>query len=509
MKRFRESIESLIVETSTNLAPDVRHALAAAQAREPVGSRSAIALQTIAQNVDMACERCGALCQDTGMLTFEVKAPPVADELFMSARIAEAVAEATQRGKLRPNAVDSLTGRNSGDNLGEGTPVVHFEEWLSDDIEVRLILKGGGGENASAQYSLPCDLGVLGRADRDLEGVRKCILHAVHQAQGQGCSVGIVGAAIGSDRASGYHHAKLQLLRVLDDVNPDPLLAQLESQLVREANSLGIGTMGFGGVVTLAACKIAALHRLPASFFVSVAYNCWALRRGGVVLDSQTGAIKRWLYAHDAPAQRMAREAHFPVTGREVRLTTPLSEEQARFLKVGDVVLLSGVIHTGRDALHRHLLSHDSPAELRGGILYHCGPVALQRAGGWEIKAAGPTTSSREEPYQAEILRKFGVRAVIGKGGMGPRTLAALMQQGAVYLSAIGGAAQYYADRIASVEGVDFLEFGVPEAMWHLRVEDFPAIVTMDSWGKSLHADVEKASAQQLAKLAAPEPVTS
>jgi fumarate hydratase, class I len=167
-------------------------------------------------------------------------------------------------------------------------------------------------------------------------------------------------------------------------------------------------------------------------------------------------------------------------------------------------VLLSGMVYTGRDVLHHHLLTHDSPQDLRGAALYHCGPVALKKGEEWFINAAGPTTSSREEPYQADIIQRFGLRAVIGKGGMGARTLAALKQHGAVYLNAIGGAAQYYAKCIERVEGVDFLEFGVPEAMWHLRVKDFPAIVTMDAAGNSLHAEIETMSGTRLATLAKP-----
>jgi fumarate hydratase class I len=260
--------------------------------------------------------------------------------------------------------------------------------------------------------------------------------------------------------------------------------------------------MGFGGKATLIGCKIGVQNRLPASFFVSVAYDCWAFRRLGVILDARTGAIRRWLYRDDTPVMKMARTNGLPVTGREVRLTTPLGEEQVRSLKVGDVVLLSGVLHTGRDTLHHHLMTHDSPVDLRGAALYHCGPVALKEGDKWRMNAAGPTTSSREEPYQADVIRKFGLRAVIGKGGMGPKTLAALKEHGAVYLNAIGGAAQYYSRCITSVEGVDFLDFGIPEAMWHIRVKDFPAIVTMDARGNSLHADVEKASGAQLEKFA-------
>jgi fumarate hydratase class I len=221
-----------------------------------------------------------------------------------------------------------------------------------------------------------------------------------------------------------------------------------------------------------------------------------------VNLDTRTGAIKRWLYKEDTPAMRMAKEESLPLTGREIPLRMPLSESQVRALKVGDVLLLSGIMHMGRDVLHHHLMTHDSPINLDGGVIYHCGPVALKKGDKWFMNAAGPTTSIREEPYQGDIIRKFKVRAVIGKGGMGAKTLSALEEIGAVYLSAIGGAAQYYAKCIEDVESVDLLEFGVPEAMWHVRVKDFPVIVTMDAHGNSLHADVEKASATELAKFA-------
>jgi fumarate hydratase, class I len=159
------------------------------------------------------------------------------------------------------------------------------------------------------------------------------------------------------------------------------------------------------------------------------------------------------------------------------------------------------MMYTGRDAIHKYLSDHDSPVDLNGQVIYHCGPVMLKdKEDVWHVKAAGPTTSIREEPYQGDIMKKFGIRAVIGKGGMGPRTLAALKEHGGVYLNAIGGAAQYYADCIKGVEGVDLMQFGIPEAMWHLRVEGFTAVVTMDSHGNSLHADVDKSSLEKLAQ---------
>ena len=434
-----------------------------------------------------------------------VKTPVGANQIIMKKLIKEAVAEATRRGKLRTNSVNSLTGENSSDNLGPGTPTMHFEQWESDEIEVKLLLKGGGCENKNIQYSLPMEIPHLGKAGRDLDGVRKCILHAVWQAQGQGCSAGAVGVCIGGDRAQGYINAKEQLFRSLDDVNANPELAKLEDYIVQTSNTLGIGTMGFGGGVTLIGCKIGVLNRLPASFFVSVAYDCWAFRRLGVVLDAQTGAIKRWLYRDDQePAIRMTQGEGFVRTGKEKVLRAPITEEQVRSLEVGDVVLVSGDVYTGRDAVHAHLMKNPPPADLNGGVLYHCGPVVLKDNDIHTIKAAGPTTSIREEPYQGEIIKRYGVRAVIGKGGMGAKTLAAMKEHGAVYLNAIGGAAQYYAKSIDRVVGVELLEFGIPEAMWHLHVTDFPAIVTMDAHGNSLHADVEKASAAVLAKLAEP-----
>lgn len=504
MEHFKQSMLSLVVETSTNLPPDVRRALLRAIEFEDPNSQAGLALRMIAENVDMACDHSGAICQDTGMPTFEIRTPVGANMISMRKDIAEAVAEATKLGKLRPNSVDSITGKNSGNNLGTGTPVIHFDQHEADDIEVKLLLKGGGCENKNIQYSLPMELPHLGRADRTLEGVRKCIMHAVWQAQGHGCAIGALGVAIGSDRASGYAHAKEQLFRSLDDVNPDPQLAALEERIMKDANTLGIGTMGFGGRVSLIGCKIGAFNRLPASFFVSVAYDCWAFRRLGVILDGKTGAIKRWLYKEEGPVIRMAKAKGLPVTGREVRLTTPLSEEQVRSLRVGDVVILSGKVHTGRDMIHHHLTTHDAPVPLAGEVIYHCGPVVLKEGQEWKVKAAGPTTSGREEPYQGDILRKFKVRAVIGKGGMGSKTSAALKEVGAVYLNAIGGAAQYYAECITGVDGVDLMEFGIPEAMWHLRIKDFPAIVTMDAHGNSLHADVEKATGEKLAEFREP-----
>ncbi|WP_165498807.1 fumarate hydratase [Chlorobium sp. N1] len=502
MTHFRNSILSLVTETSANLPSDVRRAIAGAIGREEPDSRAGMCMSAISLNIDMAVDRVAPVCQDTGMPTFFIHAPKGADQLMMKREIEEAVAEASRQGKLRPNAVDAISGRNSGNNLGCHVPVIHFEPWEKEEIEVRLILKGGGCENKNIQYSLPMEIPGLGRAARDIDGVRKCILHSVWQAQGQGCSPGFIGVGVGGDRTSGYELAKKQLFRRVDDTNPDPELQGLEESVMASANTFGIGPMGFGGKTTLLGCKIGKSHRVPASFFVSVAYNCWAYRRLGVIIDPNDGSIRQWQFRDENEITRMAKGEGMPLTGREVVLKAPISEEQVRSLKVGDVVIVEGEMHTGRDAFHHYIMHHDLPegVDTKGGVLYHCGPVVLkQDDGSYRVNAAGPTTSIREEPYQADVIEKLGLRAIIGKGGMGPKTLSGLREHGAVYLNAIGGAAQYYAACIKNVTGVDLLEeMGVPEAMWHFQVEGFPAIVTMDAHGNSLHSEIESDSMKAL-----------
>ena len=215
ISKFQESMYSLIVETSTNLPNDARRAIKASKERENAGTRAAMSLATITKNITMADDNVSPICQDTGLPTFKIKTPVGVNQLELTTAIRNALVLATKAGKLRPNAVDSLTGENSGDNLGEGLPVIKYEQWEGDYIDVRLILKGGGCENKNIQYSLPCELEGLGKAGRDLDGIRKCIMHSVYQAQGQGCSGGFIGVGIGGDRSSGYDLAKAQLFRTM------------------------------------------------------------------------------------------------------------------------------------------------------------------------------------------------------------------------------------------------------------------------------------------------------
>jgi fumarate hydratase class I len=267
-------------------------AIEASRPHEEEGGAGAYALKVIRDNIDLARSASAPLCQDTGSILFFVHGPVGLDQIAYREAAEAAVRTATEKGWLRQNSVDPVTGANAGTNVGPGSPYLHFDSWRKSEVEVRLMLKGGGCENVGAQYALPDTR--LG-AGRDLEGVRRAVLDTVFQAQGKGCGPGILGVCVGGDRATGYEASKMQLLRPLDDRNPDPTLDALEGTLVAEANRMGIGPMGFGGATTLLGCKIGLLNRLPASYFVSVSYMCWAYRRQGVRLDG-TGDIAGWLY---------------------------------------------------------------------------------------------------------------------------------------------------------------------------------------------------------------------
>jgi fumarate hydratase class I len=283
MQDLTQPILELVRRAATDLPPDVEAGLREAVKQEEPGSAARGALETILKNVEMARENSTPICQDTGTPLFYVRYPEGWSTRRLRQQIQEAVAEATRRAYLRPNAVDSLTGTNTGDNLGdEHFPTTHFEEIEGDQLQIDLMLKGGGCENVGAQYSLPnSSLG----AGRDLAGVRKVTLDAVQKAQGKGCAPGILGIAIGGDRGSSFAASKETLLRQLDDSNSNPELAQMEERLTEEANKMGIGPMGFGGSTTVLGTKITATHRLPASYFVSVSYMCWAYRRRRMTVD--------------------------------------------------------------------------------------------------------------------------------------------------------------------------------------------------------------------------------
>ena len=280
------AVTELIRRTTSRMPEDIIQALVAARNAEQEHSRAANTLDTMLENITLADDHVAPLCQDTGTVIFWVRHPFGVSQRRLREQIRAAVRECTSRSWLRPNCVEALSGRNPGNNMdpfGEGHPVIHFEEREEPGIEVAVMLKGGGCENVGAQYRLP-DAAI--GAGRDLGGVRKCIIDAVNKAQGQGCSPGILGVAIGGDRVVSYERSKELILRKVNSTNPDPKMDAFEKQLKEELNSLGIGPMGYGGVTTALAVFVEELWRHPASFFVSISYMCWSSRRMELKLDA-------------------------------------------------------------------------------------------------------------------------------------------------------------------------------------------------------------------------------
>ena len=280
-----EHFVELITLASTNLPKDVEEKLISQMEKEKDGTPAKASLKTILDNVKLARQDRVPVCQDTGALVFYINyAPHIYKEKDFTSAIMDAVRTVTARSVLRPNAVDPVTGKNSGDNTGAGAPVLNFHQWDKDYTEVKLMLKGGGSENCGIQYKLP-DASL--KAGRNLDGVKKCVIDAVFKAQGKGCAPGIIGVAIGGNRDTGYKASKEVLFRKLEEKNNDPVLAKLEEELYSDLNSLNIGPMGFGGKTTVLGVKAAALHRLPACYFVSVTYMCWACRRHTMVIRGE------------------------------------------------------------------------------------------------------------------------------------------------------------------------------------------------------------------------------
>ena len=303
MASLRPHIVELIRHTSSGLPEDVLDALAGARDSEPEGSRAWSTFELMISNVEAARQASAPICQDTGTLIFYVDYGPDHTAHQLEKDIVAAVREATKRAYLRPNAVDSITGVNSGDNVGKGSPYIHFHARRERGVRVRLMMKGGGCENVGAQYSLPDES--IG-AGRDLDGIRRCIIDAVQKAQGYGCAPGTVGVGVGGDRVTSYIESKEQLFRPLRDVNPDPVLEDLEQELLGSLQGLNIGPMGFGGKTTVLGVKIGARHRVPASFFVSISYMCWAYRKGELSVKGAKAVLDGHPLAVPVPAAKKA-----------------------------------------------------------------------------------------------------------------------------------------------------------------------------------------------------------
>lgn len=490
-------IFELIRAAATNVPADVVAALASAKEREKRASRGKLALEVILQNIALAKSLGRPICQDTGALTFFVKADPRGWKKIEKL-ILTATAKATKIGLLRPNAVDSVSSKNLGN-----VPKIEFEVAESlkispnpslsslrrvygglsqkrGAIEIQLLLKGGGSENVSNQISLPAETR-FGLAGRDLTGVKRAALEMIQNSVGKGCPPGIASIVIGGDRAAAFTLAKKNLLKKIGAKSRDKRLQKLADEILHTANATKIGPGGLGGRTTLLDCRVDSLPRHPASFFVTLAYSCWATRRAKIDLSSSGKVLAQsWSVKSDEIASpRRSNDNVFK------KINLPVSEKEVRKLRAGEVVSVSGRVFTARDRVHDLATKRKLPKSLKQLGVFHCGPIAVQKNGKWVMVAAGPTTSARLDAFTPKFIEKTGVRVLIGKGGMGEATAKACKIFGAVYLHAIGGAASFYANSIKKVHGVDFLdEFGMPEALWELEIDNFLAVVGMDARGR-------------------------
>ncbi len=280
---LKNAILELLRRAATDLPPDIEKALKEAHDREGEGTPARAVFKTILKNVELARKQSTPICQDTGSLIFYIDFPVGDTEEKYRKAIEEAAIEATKKQYLRPNAVNPITGKNSGTNVGINHPYIHFHQWDKDEVRIRLLLKGGGSENVGTQYKLPdSSLG----AGRDLKGIRKVIIDAVLKAQGKGCSPGTIGVGIGGDRVTSYILSKEQFFRKIGERHPEKDIAELEKALYDDLNKLGIGPMGFGGKTTVLDVFIDYQHRHPATFFVAISYNCWAFRRKALAIKN-------------------------------------------------------------------------------------------------------------------------------------------------------------------------------------------------------------------------------
>lgn len=282
MLRLRDAIVELYRKAATSLPADVVTALQNVQSKEKRRSNAALALSVILENINGAVKTGRPVCQDTGVPVFFVRVPKGIGHLQIRSTIIKATQIATREIPLRPNAVDILTEKNSGDNTGIGFPVIYTDETKGGKLVIDLMLKGSGSENVGQLYKLPFE---ELHAERDMEGVRKCALDTVYKAQGRGCPPYVIGVGIGATKDQVTRLSKEQLMRKLDDVTRYPVLSKLEKRICDDINQLGIGTIGLGGRTTALAVKIGINHRHPASYFVDISVSCWADRRARMIWD--------------------------------------------------------------------------------------------------------------------------------------------------------------------------------------------------------------------------------
>ncbi|NWF76482.1 MAG: fumarate hydratase [Nitrospirae bacterium] len=287
MQKLDNAIIELYRRAATSLPADIEQALRTVRKKEKSNAKTA--LSVILENILIARDRQIPICQDTGVPVFFVKIPYGFSQIELKKKIMIATRTSTKVIPLRPNAVDILTDKNSGDNTGIGFPVIYTEEIKGNKLIVDLMLKGSGSENIGQLYKLPsAEL----RAERDLDGVRKCVIDAVYRAQGRGCPPYIIGVGVGASRDQVTRLAKEQLMKKLTDKNNNKILLRLEERILREINWLGIGPLGLGGNTTAIGVKIGVNHRHPASYFVEVSVACWADRRARLIWNVQNSEYR-------------------------------------------------------------------------------------------------------------------------------------------------------------------------------------------------------------------------
>ncbi len=447
-------------------------------------------LAAVLKNIEIAVKESKPMCQDTGLITYEVELgadfplkPWEVKEL-----LEEAARRATEEVPIRPNTMDPFSGNNPGDNTGRYVPVTDIKIVKGDKMIVKIRPKGGGSEFPSKLCMIPPSKGIA--------GVKECVLRAVVEAGGKPCPPGVVGVAFGGTVELATKLAKEALYR--SGKHEDERARKLEDELYDKVNSLGLGPMGLGGGPTALDVKVDYAYRHPASFPVAVRFNCWAAREA-VMEFTPDGT---WKLISENITESDLRTPEFE-GGEGIELKLPVSEEDVRKLKVGDVVYLTGTIVTARDEAHKKIIEEGAPIDLKGLAIYHCGPVVRKKDGKWEVVAAGPTTSARMNALQAEVLKRTGARLVVGKGGMTKELLPFFKEYGAAYLTFPGGAALLAAKAIKRVKAVYWLdELGVPEAMWVFEVERFgPLVVAIDSHGNSLYEEVLNEARKKLEEL--------
>jgi tartrate/fumarate subfamily iron-sulfur-dependent hydro-lyase alpha chain/tartrate/fumarate subfamily iron-sulfur-dependent hydro-lyase beta chain len=467
------SIVSRLVQTANRKLPqDVESALLAAREKEE-SQAGRLVFDIILENASLARQAGLPICQDTGIDVVFVK---IGQEINIEGDLVRAVnkgiALGTAEGLLRCSVCDPVTRKNTGDN----TPaVVHFEPVAGDTLEISVLPKGCGSENMSATVMLPPSAGE--------DGIVRAVADQVLKAGPNPCPPGIIGIGIGGTMEKAALLAKKALLRPVGSKNLRDDVAELEDRILVQINGLGIGPLGLGGSVTSLGVAVEVYPCHIASLPLAINTQCHAARH-------YTARWKNGSWLMVQPRLSFEDDARHPtaIEDRAFRIDLPLSESVVADLRAGNWVLLNGIVYTGRDQTHRRLMEMlDSgaplPVDFKGQLIYYVGPSPAPP--GRPVGSAGPTTSYRMDAYTPRMLAE-GVLATMGKGKRSPEVKAALKEHGAVYFATIGGAGAYLASHIETCDLIAFPELG-PEAMYRMKVKDFPAIVINDVTGADFY----------------------